>query len=379
MKTFRMVSLISATALLLCVVTPVQASSVMRGEDTVAVSEHIDTDAFLAGTNVSVDAPVAGELFAVGTNVSANAVPGRSAWMAGQNVTVKGAAHDAFLAGSTVTISGTYGNDVYVAGSKVIIKEDTVINGDLRISGADTVLAGSVAGDVRLLGGTVTSSAKVGGSFVSDSVGTLTFTGGSVAKDLHYTSSTDASGMDKVTVGGSVQRTEPKSRISAAVSGAFLQILSGLLFVALFILIIPRRVRQTTQIMRTRWPLAFLLGVAVFFLVPLLALLFFVTLIGWQVGLLLIALYGVFVLSSFVFGAMLLGSLVLEFLQNRRGHTIPEQWSRRELWVAGLSGSFLVSLLIAVPGIGIIFGLVMLLVLFIPAMGATLLHEQQAS
>lgn len=105
-------------------------------QGSAAVNEQTNDDAFVVGNLVNVTAPVGSELFAAGNVVSITKLGRRSN----------------YVAGNTVTLSGTYGHDVYAAGNSIIVKEGTVINGDLRISGSVVDISGTIKGSVYASG-----------------------------------------------------------------------------------------------------------------------------------------------------------------------------------------------------------------------------------
>lgn len=327
------------------------------------INEPIKNDAFLTGNTVSIEAPVDGEIFAAGNVVNVANQGSRSLYAAGSVVTIdQGSGYNAFVAGNTVILSGTYGHDVYAFGNTVTIKEGAVINGDLRVAGTSVSMAGTVKGDVYASGGTVTSSSVIGGNFSGDA-DTYAFSGGSIAGNLNYQSNDTAAGLDKVAVSGKTERTDPpkakKDSQYPQIFGWLTSFFSALVLGALLIALMPKRISGRLEEVKNEWSGLALVGFALVILTPGAALLAFVTVIGWKVGLVILAIYAILLLCGNVIAAVLLGQLILERFKKSGS-----------LWTGLLLGLATVSLLSAIPWIGWIASLLFFFGLVLPSVGS---------
>jgi hypothetical protein len=364
-------TLLTLSTLMLLGTAPVQAAYFTSGENATLSSEQ-KQDSFIAGQNVSITAPIAGELFAAGRSVTIDKKTDRSIFAAGQTVNISGGAgYNAFVAGSDVTLSGEFGHDVYVAAETITIADGTVINGDLKIAGGDVKLAGTVKGNVNYTASSVKSNATIGGHLKGDEE-SLEFTGGSVAGDLVYTSSKDATGLDKVKIGGKTDRTQPtttnqKKEIGGAITAAnftqwFLLLLSSLVVGAFFILFAPKKVAGVTQLITEQWGRSFLTGLLVMILTPFIVVLLFATVIGWRIALSLLLLYFVAFILFSAFGSIVVGGWIL----NRLGD------DKASWWVKLLVGVVVLAILRAIPVLGPIISVIAFIALTIPTFGAVL-------
>jgi hypothetical protein len=336
-----------------------------KNGESVAVTAPVTGDAFVAGSTTTVNAPVSGELFAAGKTVSVTEPSGRSIFAAGMNVNInRGAAYNAFLAGNSVVLSGTFGNDVYVAGSSVTITEGTVITGSLHVAAATLTLAGSVGGDAFLAVDSLTSSAAVAGS-VKGWGNNFTFTGGSIGGDFTYQSRKEAAGLDRVSITGQTQRTDPPARATGPMPwremwfGIVLWKYIGMWVLgAALLLLMRRRVARATQILRNNWTTAFTRGLVAFILVPVAAIVALALVVGWQVAMVLFLLYVLLLSLANVLGTIFVGSLILERLNQR-----PSQW-----WSL-LVGVITLVILVSLPYLGWIAGLAYFFGALVPALG----------
>ena len=355
---------------------PAQAAVFSEGGSP-AVNEEVRDDVFAAGQSVTVGAPVFGELFAAGSTVAVSNRPERSVFAAGNTVTIdKGAGYNAFAAGSTVTLSGEYGHDVFAAGANVIIKEGTVINGDLFVGAGELTLGGTVKGDVNVSAEQVASNAIVGGSLKGE-ISELTFTGGSIAGDLKYGSEKDASGLDKVTIGGKTERTTPKIDnkdadklpfflFPLAIAGWAMGVLSSFILGAFLIWLVSKKVVFVTEAIRSNWTNMFVRGLVAFIVIPAISLIAFLTIAGWPIGVIGFMLYVPLLMIAGSLAVITAGTFITEAINQK------DNW-----WLSLLLGVIVVSILGATPILGWWIKLAVFIGLTLPALGGIVTWYQE--
>lgn len=340
-------------------------AAVVNGNDEQTYENAIPGDAYLGGNTVTVKQPVLGELFAAAASVNIDGRGSRSMFLGGNTVKVtKGTDYNAYIAGSTVTLSGSYGHDVWVAGNEITIEDGTTITGELHIAGSTIKLAGTIGGNVFVYGDTVTSSAVIGGTLKGEMT-TLTFTGGSIAKDLRYVSDKNAEGLDKVTVSGATERKTPQEvRPTAAQNRVrdFLYAFFGTMLLGiLLILATPRLLREIPDLIKDNWGQGILLGLAAVLVVPVIALLAMLTIVGWKVVLVVMAFYVIMLILGGIIGTYFLGrTLVEQFKADQLSHP----------WVVLTVGTLLITILRFLPaGIGGFVSLVFFVFFVLPGIG----------
>lgn len=331
--------------------------------DAVSVNDEVKDDLWVTGNTVGVTGPVSGELFAAGNTISLPGSFGRSIVAAGNTVTIdKGSGYNTFVAGNTVTLSGTYGHDVYVAANTVTIKDGTVINGELRVAGSDLTLAGTVKGNVYFSGRQLTSSAVIGGSLTGWG-DTFSFTGGSIANGFTYHSAQDATGLDKVKITGTTSRLEPAQHTGFGLVLFWIGNGLAVLLAALLLVLFARRpLEDALDEVHENWGSTFLRGLAFVVLVPVLIIVGFTILIGWQVSLILIALYALILMLAMVAAYIFVGQWLLE----KATQQAPS------LWLSAVVGVVVAALLMALPLIGWLASLVFGFAAFLPMVGVAI-------
>ena len=345
------------------------ANGSAQGGNT-TITEPITSDAFVAGNTIKLNAPIEGDTFAAGTVVTIKKLVGRSIYAAGSVVTIEeGSKYNTFAAGSTVTLSGTYGHDVYVAGTTVIISDGTVINGDLHVGGSAVTLSGTIKGNVFSASEQLTSSSIVGGSF-NQKGARLAFTGGSIGGNLEYQSTDIATDLTKVAVTGKTTRTDlPKPADNSASRlffGWLLSLVSTFALGAFLIFLSPKRIDSQSMQLKNDWTKMAAIGIVSLILMPILIIATFVTVVGWKIGLVLLALYCIALLVSHVVAVITLGHLILDRLNQKNS-----------LWISLLIGLVCLSLLSVIPLIGGLFSLMFFIGLVVPSFGLVISGMRQ--
>lgn len=336
--------------------------STQKNQPGIAITTPITDDVFVAGSSITTSAAVTGELFGMAGTVSIGAPVSRSVALVASSITLdSGAGYNAYLVGSSITLDGTYGHDVYVVGSSVTIKKTAVIKGSLYVAGASATIDGTIAGNVYTASAQTTSGATVGGDF-KGSDGFFTFTGGSIGGNLTYTSKQVATDLNKVSVAGNVTKHEPSSRSDVSFLGWLLTILWSVLSVfvlgAVLIGFFSKQLDAAHAEVSTQWAASFARGFLVLILGPALAVLGFTILFGWQVSLVLIALYIAFLVLAYGYAVTFLGRWLL--------HKTTVHESR---WYDLIVGALALAIASSVPVLGVIVGIIFFFAIYIPSLG----------
>lgn len=315
-------------------------------------SDHENVSA--GGAIVSVRGTVRQDVRAGGAEVDVDASAGRDYWAAGAIVTAKGqAARNMYLAGARVSVDARVGERLRVAGARVLIGSLTEVAGQTSIAGADVVFAGTanngaeiygdsvqidgrIAGDVRIFARHVT----VGRTAVID--GDIRF---ETFNEPMIEEGAQISGRQTVTL--PQPRTFEREHIFAGI-GAFILLAVGAGFLLGLILLIGARsfVERSVDAMREAPWRSALTGLAVLILLPLLAVVLMVTIIGIPIGLLTLL---AFPLLLFV-GSVLAAFGLSDRLFNRPRE--PRSFGGRLLYL--LAGVLILVLLGLVPFLGFV-------------------------
>ncbi len=235
-KLFSIFSLIAILAL--AVATPAHAFDGRSGNRVVIEkSEVIEDDVYVTAETFVLDGTVKGDLVVFGTTITINGTVEGDLIAAGQSITVNGTVtDDARIAGAALQIGETaaIGGDVVAGSASFETKEGSAIDGELVVGAGQALLAGNVTGDSLLGLGALELRGEFGGDVIANigeptednSVPFSTFMpqvpftmptvapgftvadGAKIKGDLKYTQLKDID-IPASVVGGKVTRTEP--------------------------------------------------------------------------------------------------------------------------------------------------------------------------
>ncbi|MBI5794645.1 hypothetical protein HZA87_06245 [Candidatus Uhrbacteria bacterium] len=323
-------------------VVALAAMEIVQQPDGVWVT-HGD-DVYATGGQVTLSEPVRGDVFVMGGTINEKARIGGDLFAAGGTVTVDGnVLGDLRVTGGSVFINKEIGGDVIVAGGNLIFGGDAIVGGDVLIAGGVVTVDGTLRGDLSVHSGDVT----VAGSVLGDTdirTERFTFTGqlqgdatlsaeqwyvgdkARVSGVLNYwqpSGERDFTGVarGKVTYDPDLQRKERSPKAPLVAVGAIFaavsifSLLSGALLIALLLLATKTFFRDAAKKLRAAPGLSLLTGFLYFLLTPVIVLIFFLTIIGIPLGLLLMTGY----VFSVAFSKPLTAIVLAKWMEGSRG------------------------------------------------------------
>jgi len=290
-----------------------------RSGDSVSVeaSETVQDDLYLSGGTVEIAGTVTGDAVVTAGEVD---VPGQ---VEGSLIVAAGTTEITGTIGRSVraatgelTVSGNITGDLVVFSGRVTIEEGATIGGDLVVGSGDVVSRGSVGGDIRGSADELDISGPVAGNVRIDTDRLRLRSGAEIGGDLRYTSRNEARIADGATVRGATEHTRPQrfypgDSFAAWLGSAIFRLICALVAGLAVIVIMPRTAASIAEGIRQAPLASFLIGLVLFFLIPLAIVVLLVTLIGIPLALILLALYVIVLYLSQVFLGLALGRILL--------------------------------------------------------------------
>jgi hypothetical protein len=256
---------------------------------------------------------------------------------------------DRTISGDNFTLrSGeTLRGDLTVFGGNAALEENSIVEGNVTVFGGNADIAGTVTGNVSLVGG----SLLLRNSAVVD--GDLSRVGGAFNREagavVHG---------EWTTMGAPINNNTRAMRdrglfdwffsiVTSTITTILGAILISLLALAI-VALLPNNVAQAASVLQANWLTAGLVGVLTLFAVPILAVILAVTICLIPVSLLLLLAYVVAIVAGWTISARILGERVMHAVHR-------SNWS---LIGQTLAGAVLLALLGSVPVIGGLIGFV---------------------
>jgi hypothetical protein len=342
-----------------------------QGGETVLSSGHVEEDVYLAGGKVIADQTTGEDLVAAGGNLLVNGAVGKDLIVAGGSITVNAPVGDDLRAsGGEITITGPVGDDLVVAGGSITISSGATVNGDLVATGGSILIAGTVKGNVRAAGGEITVRGAVHGKsdfraykrleIDSRLEGDSTFAArriklGSKAAfggDVEYWQQKGKLDFSGVPTAGTVS-FNPKLRFHIPVlrgllglAGLWLgfALLSGALLIFILVVAASGWFTAIGERLQDEFWRKFGYGLLYFLLMPMVALVCFITVIGAPLGFFILCLYG----FSLYFAASVAALVLAKWIEARRAGS----WGKPFFFLVSLLLFIILKLLLFIPAVG---------------------------
>lgn len=347
----------------------------------VIISQPVFEDLYIAGGTITINAPVYGDLIIAGGDVMINDSIMNDILLAGGTVIFNGfAGDDIRCAGGNIRIGKNVTGDVVITGGTVIIDKGVTIGG-LLASGGDITIDGNVNGPVKGVFGDMFLNGNVTGD-IDCRGGRLTINGVITGKSLLSASQinigNNAAFTKEVRYWNKKGNLEFKNSLKNCKAvydpslqmqdGKWYYLGSGTIFALLWylgmalvmILIIQylfaasMKKAADTIFNKTLRSLAY--GFLFFILVPLAAIIAFITLIGLPVGLLLLAGYIILILLATSITAV----VVANWINNRNNYN----WNFWKMGFAAFGIFILLKLISLAPFVGLLIMLFMICIAF---------------
>lgn len=318
--------------------TPSPGNSSVAGA-SVIVAAPIGGDLSGVGGSLVVTAPVAGDALLVGGSVQSRAKIGGDLRVLGGSVAVeKPVSGDFFAIGASVDDLGRIAGSTFVIGANVTLAGG--VGGPVTIYANNVALAGDFAGDIRIV-----ASGRVALAASTTVRGMFSYQAPEPAVIPASASLLGGVGYESTSFLASSELTH---KLALASLGIFLvvRLLAALILAGLLAGLFPWlgeavAARGASGSFRSIL-LTIFLGFAAFVAVPILALIFALTLIGIGLAILLGVCYALLALLSYLYAGILVGNLLARRFSSRNA----------VLWRDGVIGMFLFSLVGLIPVVG---------------------------
>jgi cytoskeletal protein CcmA (bactofilin family) len=308
--------------------------------------QTVNDDVFAAGNDITVAGHITGDLYAFGQTItltSGSRIDG-----------------DIIGAAQTITIGGTVGDSVRAAAQSVQVLPDAHIGGGLVTAAQNTIMGGVVARGLATASQQLQITGQVGKE-VRAGVATLTILPTArIAGDLIYSSSAQSS-IPQGTVGGQVHYIAPTQQTpQAPANGSGIGHIFGLLWFLgnviaglLLVSLVPRlRDASRVEILGRPWA-TFGVGVITLVVLPILAAVLLITVIGIPLSLIGIGGYIAFLYLGWLLTGYALGYLILRVVTERGRWSLPSVAA----WPF-LIGFIVLTLLRLIPFVGLLTALI---------------------
>ncbi len=304
------------------------AGPIMRTGESISIdaTQTLKGDFYGAGSRINISGSSENDVYVGGGTVTINAPVAEDLTVLGGVVQIHGdIGDDLRVVAGEVTIAKTVKGDVVVVGGSLNILSTASIEGDVLFLGKELVIDGPVIGSLHGTADTVRINAEVGGD-ISATVESL-FTLGSNARiknGITYTSTNDIVRAQDAVIDGEVQKiplSRTKGNSSWVRTLAFEALVLAFMTLALFVLV-RKQIRTVVTTTVERIGFSGLIGIMLFTLIPFVAVMLLVSVLGVLAGVLLLFSYVSLVFVSIALAPIILGYALQKVLLKNTSLTL---------------------------------------------------------
>lgn len=335
---------------------PAYALSVRNG-NTVRIpkNETVNESVFLGGNSINIDGTVDGDVFCGGQDIEITGTVNGDVICAGQSIVISGQVKGNIRsAGQKIVIAGTVDRNVNVFGQNITISSGSAILGEVYSWSKNVDIEGMVG--KKFSGGA--QSVTINGIVNDVNLAAEDLSVGSTAhikNNLIYVSNTDAAIASSESIQGKVvKQAPPKNPKTRQVQrervwNSFLSfasvasLLAQIIVACVMIYFVANRTLVATVAMQEKILPTGGFGLLMLIVVPLIVVLFVITIIGIPVAMLLLLLY----IFSFLVSRILVATVV--------GHLLLQQfWTQKkdDMYWSSVIGLILLWFVFSIPFIG---------------------------
>jgi len=313
-------------------------------------------NSYYSGGELTVTEPVQGDLFAAGGRVSLEQTVGADAAVAGGNVDIRSdIGQDLRAAGGNVRIAGQIGGELMTAGGTVHLADSGVVSGSSLLAGSNVIVDGRLGRGARIYANRIVFNGEIDGDARFHAQEIMFGPRARIDGNLFYASASPLPEEELSKVSGRVLREQlPAGWSERSMHGGtswfhpvffFSMLASGFVLYLLF----PNAVNGARDSL-ARAPLrSIVVGLALLFTLPPVALILMLTLIGLPIGLGLFALYPLLLMLGYLAAAFFIGRKLADAVRQ------PPEFSKRKQALFLAAALLILSLAGAVPVLGWLF------------------------
>lgn len=325
----------------------------------VASDETVSGNLIAASESVIIDGLVSGDLIVAANHISVTGRVEGDIIAVGQEITIDGeVGGNIRVAANSVTINGSITRNLNILGSKVLIGEDARIGWDALVAAVDSTIRGNITGSLdtyaknNFIAGKIGKNANIRAYNVNDS-GIIIDKDATVNGNFTYSARNEFDLNNTSGISGEISfnqlKNEARSPASSWLWGRVFTLLSLLFIGLIFVAIIPKFTNQFLLEAKNRTISTFLFGAGIFLLLPPLAIITALTIIGLPLALILSTLWIAGIFIGKAVAAIIIGDVVIKNILKK---------NYRHIFWPLLLGVILFTLLFSIPWFGWIVNLI---------------------
>ena len=304
------------------------------------------TEITTAGDNVVHEGDYSSLRIVAGNKVDNKAKNDGLSVMAAQDLVLEGVSSYGFYAGKNITFNETIEKDLFLAGLNITFGSDSIINRDAYIAGNSVKMNTTVKRDLRIGASTVDlSNAKIGGDAYIDAEKIIVNENTVIEGTLDYPENITIVDLEKAQIKNvkmHVVEVEEESTYDI-LSTSIISFVAKYILLILILLLIPtvKEKLENTNLDASSIFKNIGIGFTLLIMVPILSIFGMITVILLPVGLISLVLYIIAIYLAYIFVSYVVGNLISTKL-----------FKRENLYLSAFIGLLVCKIVSLIPGIG---------------------------
>lgn len=339
---------------LLLVIPKFSLASIIQTNENITINEEINTNLYLVGGYIETNDYINGDLIAIGGTTNINSiVSGDITIISGESKLTKPTTRSAkIVSGSTIITENIDGDLIVIAGS-VTIGENVEIKGDLIAIAQLIDIKGKIDGNVRIISTKASlHNCTVLGNASIKSNEIIFDNNFNVIGNLNYSSSDHIYQIEKHVQGNTNYKQIEEKGYFSVLSNKLWYGLTLIVIGIILIMVFPNFVQNSVMKINNQLGKTTLWGIICLILIPIIALILFITIIGIPLSLILIILYIISLYISPIFLALLVGSAIIPYKNSKSKKKLEDKYLKNKMLLSLLLGLLIYILITSIPLLG---------------------------
>lgn len=300
----------------------------IKGEESLLIDSSvlIDGNFYAGGADVSITANTPKDSYIGGGTVSISGGTGEDLTVAGGTIFSIGNVTGDFRAiGGNIMVSSEVGGEMFIAGGNISVTSESIIKNNVDIYGGNINYSGNtlkdlfITGEKVYLNGNIKGNVKINSKELSLGPKTL------IEGNLNYFSKEEINFADGAMVKGETILDEVKAEEVEDDNATFcfiscsvlLELLSMILIVLVLFYAFSSQTKKVIEIAKSDFWKQALRGFTILVVVPIFAIICFITMIGWLFGLISLLLYLILIMLALFVSPIVFARVVLDVIKKK--------------------------------------------------------------
>ena len=294
-----------------------------QAAEIINIDKPVNKDLYLAGRSVNILSDVAGDAVVAGQRINVAQRVSEDVIAVGERISLSASIGDDLrAAGRIINVNASIGDDAILAGETVTLGSGSSVLNRAWIAGRSIEIAGQIGEELRAAAQDIALSGEIGGNVYLFAENIEVAPGAKIEGDFIYRSANEANIAPGATITGELVYQEtalPEASdlpVFPALAFTFLTLLLSFTVVSW---VFPGFMAETCTSIRQDGLKSVGIGLIFFLFMPPIILLLLISLVGFPLGLIAIALYPILLYTGFLSGVYFLSEMILKLMGKTPG------------------------------------------------------------